>query len=227
MQNSILLSRRLERACPLVLRVAHAFCCVPLCPQYKWIIVAYFVGGKQSHVELRLWIGKLRTTVRVEVELGRNLSTGFFSNRLQPYCRDTEGHHPYPSSIQMGHVYSANVVGRIWFQLPWGSCDPTEGTLKGILREFLKVAPQIAAGLGALLGSDNRNSVATNQRFSVALQAGEGWHMLLSVTNTSNDKETIIIVDYRNLSIRCRFCPRNTWTTQKHGLSSHNDGEPN
>lgn len=83
---------------------------------------------------------------------------------------------------------------------------PTWVTLRGIPGEFLSVAKEIAGGLGELLGNDRRNSSAADQRFCVALQAGEGWTTQLSVSNEVTGEQVLILVDYCNLPIRCRCC---------------------
>lgn len=172
----------------------------------KHAVVAYFVGGKQTPLALNQWIAALQSQVGDWVGLGRDLGKGFF----QVLTRQ-------PATTQKVLMYTPH-------RSRWGTCIlqtwttgfdsgkpsrlkvPTWVTLRGIPGEFLGVAKEIAGGLGELLGSDKRNATCADQRFCVALQAGQGWKTQLSVTNENMGEKVIISVDYCNLPIRCRCC---------------------
>lgn len=72
--------------------------------------------------------------------------------------------------------------------------------------EFFDVAKEIAAGIGDLPGCDSRNPTSVDQRFCVALQAGQGWYTTVGITNATTKEKSLIVVDYYNLPIRCRIC---------------------
>ena len=79
-------------------------------------------------------------------------------------------------------------------------------SLRGIPREFLSVAREIAKGLGELVGLDKGNDSRAEQRFYMALESGGRWITQLAITNQSNNKQSIIFVDYCNLPVRCQNC---------------------
>lgn len=72
--------------------------------------------------------------------------------------------------------------------------------------EFQCVARQIAEGLGEVLSGDKQNSTLEDQRFCIALPAGEGWATSVEVVNDTIGEQTSIVLDYANLPIRCRYC---------------------
>lgn len=83
---------------------------------------------------------------------------------------------------------------------------PTWITLRRVPDEFQCVAKQIAEGIGEVLGGDKQNSTLHDQRFCVALPAGNGWVTSVEVINDTTGEQSSIIIDYANLPIRCRFC---------------------
>lgn len=89
---------------------------------------------------------------------------------------------------------------------PRGMLVPTWVTLRRVPDEFQGVARQIAQCLGEVLGGDKNNSTLEDQRFCLALPAGEGWEPSVTVTNATSGFSSTIIIDYINLPIRCRFC---------------------
>ena len=60
--------------------------------------------------------------------------------------------------------------------------------------------------LGNLVAFDRRNNSRIEQRFCMALESGGGWITQSVVTNEINKQQHTILVDYCNLSIRCRLC---------------------
>jgi hypothetical protein len=68
------------------------------------------------------------------------------------------------------------------------------------------VAAKMAGRLGDLLGSDKRNAFTIDQRFCVGLVSGSGYKLKLGVCNESTGKKEVILIDYYNLPIRCRYC---------------------
>jgi hypothetical protein len=93
------------------------------------------------------------------------------------------------------NLHSANLDARVQFKpTDWTPC-PTWITLK-----------EIARGLGELVGSDKRNTYCSDQRFCVALNAGNGYKAEVGVNNESTGVQSHIMVEYGNLPIRCRFC---------------------
>jgi len=78
--------------------------------------------------------------------------------------------------------------------------------LRGIPAEFLEVSKEIASDLREVLGIDKRNATSADQRFCVALQAGQGWRMQLGVRSELSGEQEVIVVDYYNLPIRCCGC---------------------
>lgn len=89
---------------------------------------------------------------------------------------------------------------------PKGILVPTWVTLRRVPDEFQSVVRQIAQGLEEVLGGDRNNSTMDDQRFYLALPAGDGWEPTVTVTNASTRASSTIIIDYINLPIRCRFC---------------------
>ena len=65
---------------------------------------------------------------------------------------------------------------------------------------------EIAKDLKELVGLDKCNDLRAKQRFCITLEFGEGWIIQLAVGNKSNNKQSITLVDYCNLLIRCRYC---------------------
>jgi hypothetical protein len=53
-------------------------------------------------------------------------------------------------------------------------------TIKDVPGEFLRVAAEMASGLGELLGSDRRNIVFQDQRFYIGITSGEGYIRYMS-----------------------------------------------
>ena len=82
---------------------------------------------------------------------------------------------------------------------------PTWMALKGIPTSSLEVAREITKRLGELVGLDRRNNSIAKQQFCVALESRGGWITQLAVMNESNNKQSIILVDYCNLPICCRY----------------------
>jgi hypothetical protein len=83
---------------------------------------------------------------------------------------------------------------------------PTWVTLKEVPGEFHGVAAEIAGMLGELVGSDRRNPHCSDQRFGIALEAGNRYKAEVSFLNESTGVQSQIMVEYGNLPIRCRFC---------------------
>jgi len=173
---------------------------------HKHAIIAYFVGGRQPNAALQQWTAALQTQLGEWVGLGRELGHGFFQ------------------VITRKHEVTQKLLTLTPHRSRWGTCIlqtwatgfnpchptrlkvPTWVTLRGIPGEFLGEADKIAGGLGDLLASDRRNAHTAEQRFCVALQAGQGWRTQLRITNHTTQEQAIITVDYCNLPIRCRIC---------------------
>lgn len=79
-------------------------------------------------------------------------------------------------------------------------------TLKDILGEFMGVVGKSTGGLGGVLELYKWNAYYFGEKFCVALKLGEGWKIQLSITQDAIDGISNIIVDYYNLSIRCKYC---------------------
>ena len=89
---------------------------------------------------------------------------------------------------------------------PTGLKVPTWITLKGVRRECLGIADQIAASLGEVVGGDKHNAYCTNQRFCIALVSSARYRLQVLVKNNYTGMITVIKVDFGNLPIKCRFC---------------------
>jgi hypothetical protein len=89
---------------------------------------------------------------------------------------------------------------------PASMCTPIWITLIGVPCELLCGAHDLAASLRELLGRDRNNALATIQSFCVALNSEGGLKTHVKVTNNITGEEHLILVDYYNLPIRCRFC---------------------
>jgi hypothetical protein len=172
----------------------------------KHAIVAYFVGGQQSPAALTQWVIVLQKQVGDWVGIGRSLGRGFFQllSRQPAVTQKILMLTPYKS--RWGTCIFQTWMPGFNASRPVGLKVPTWVTLKGVPGEFLNVAAEMAGRLGDLLGSDKRNAYTTDQRFCVGLVSGAGYTMKLGVTNESTGKKEVILVDYCNLPIRCRYC---------------------
>jgi hypothetical protein len=52
----------------------------------KYVVIAYFVGGKQNSTILREWLAMLANQVREPLALGRDLGRGFFQVIAKSEC---------------------------------------------------------------------------------------------------------------------------------------------
>lgn len=169
-------------------------------------IVAYFVGGQQSQTSLNNWLAVLQKEVGEWVGVGRTLGRGFF----QVLCKHPAATQKVlmltPHKSRWGTCILQTWTPGFNATRPVGLKVPTWITLKDVTGEFINVAEEIAQGLGEILGRDRRNSTAVDERFCVGLTTGKGYRTKLSVTNESTGEKSIVMVDYCNLPIRCRYC---------------------
>lgn len=111
-----------------------------------------------------------------------------------------------PFKSRWGTCVMQNWISNFDPSNPKGMLVPTWVTLRRVPYEFQRVARQIAQGLGKVLGGDRHNSTLEDQKFCLALLAGDGWKTSVTVTNAISRASSTIIVDYTDLPIRCRFC---------------------
>jgi hypothetical protein len=79
-------------------------------------------------------------------------------------------------------------------------------TLKDVPGEYRSSVLEIAESLGPVLGKNRGNLHYNDQKFCVALTAGDPFPIKIEVVNLVNGKISHIAVDYNNLPIRCRHC---------------------
>ncbi|KAG0556684.1 hypothetical protein KC19_11G071700, partial [Ceratodon purpureus] len=140
------------------------------------------------------------------VSIGRNLGRGFFQLRTKDSGTVQKLLTLTPFKSRWGNCVMQNWVPNFNPANPRGLKIPTWVTLRRVPDEFQCVARQIAEGLGEVLGGDRKNSILEDQRFCIALPAGDGWATTVEVVNDATGEQSSIIVDYTNLPIRCRFC---------------------
>lgn len=172
----------------------------------KHAVVAYFVGGKLSSEAIALWIKNLQTVVGDWVGLGRDLGRGFFQVLSKQPAVTQKLLMLTPHRSRWGTCILQTWTPGFNAAKPEGLKIPTWVTLKDVPDEFLGVAEQIAGGLGELLGVDRRNLGSMDQRFCLGLSSGAGWKTQVVVQNAVTGKREVIMIDYCNLPIRCRFC---------------------
>ena len=78
--------------------------------------------------------------------------------------------------------------------------------MKEVPRKFHGVATGIVGGLGKFIGSDRKNAHCFDQRFCVAMVAGNGYKVEVGVEIETTRVQSQIMVEYGNLPICCRFC---------------------
>jgi hypothetical protein len=79
-------------------------------------------------------------------------------------------------------------------------------TLKDVPGEYRSNAMELAESLGPVLGKNRGNLLYNDQKFCIALTAGEPFPFQIEVVNPVNGKVSYIAIDYNNLPIRCRYC---------------------
>jgi hypothetical protein len=67
------------------------------------------------------------------------------------------------------------------------------------------VIKQIAQSLGEILGNDKRNAYSEDQWFCIALLSSMPYETILGIINPMTGERSEIVIDYNNLSIRCRY----------------------
>lgn len=168
--------------------------------------IAYFVGGRQSSDTLRQWIASVQTQINESVTIGRDLGRGFFQIRTSSLVATQKVLMLTPHHSKWGTCIIQAWTPRFNPNSPVGMRTPTWVTLKEVPGELLGVAPEIAGGLGDLLGVDRNNEFSTDQRFCVALSTEGGWQMQVGVRNETTGELSVINIDYGHLPIRCRSC---------------------
>nr|PNR31133.1 hypothetical protein PHYPA_027450 [Physcomitrium patens] len=169
-------------------------------------IVAYFVGGKQFALIISSWIDFVQKQVGDWVGEGRDMDRGFFQIMCRQLVITQKVLTLTPHKFQLGIYIVQSWTPRFNAARHTGLRVPTWVTLKNIPSEFLGVDAQMANNLGELLRSDKRNALLMDQRFCIGLSLGSGWKTSLFITNAVTRDKTIILIDYCNLSIQCRFC---------------------
>ena len=190
----------------------------------KYVVIAYFVGGKQSSVILREWIVMLASQVGEPLVLGRDLGRGFFQVITKSECAAQKVLMRTPHHSSWGTCLLQNWIPGFNSGRPAGLKVPTWVTLKAVPDEFIGVSKQIAQSLGAILGSDKRNSYSEDQRFCVALLSGMPYETVLGIVNPVTGVRSEIVIDYNNLPIRCRYCMGTNHLVKD--CSGLNDGKP-
>jgi hypothetical protein len=159
----------------------------------QFVVIASFVGGKPPERTLQQWLSHMQTLISGTLILGRNMGKGFFVIKAGDtdtirqlllltlrrssagFCifqRWAPGFDPNAKRI-MGTVEGKRAAMKI----------PTWIALRHLPEEFRGVAPQIAANLGKLLGTNSNNNDRTNPRFCVAIDSGAGWVPTIMVNN--------------------------------------------
>lgn len=164
------------------------------------------MGGKLSAEALAFWIKSIQIAVGDWIGLGRDLERGFFQVLSKQPAVTQKLLMLTPHRTRWGTCILQTWTPGFNAAKPVGLRIPTWVTLKGVPDEFLGVAEQIASGLGELLGSDRRNQGSMDQRFCLGLLSGSGWKTQVVVKNAYTSKQEVILLDYCNLPIRCRFC---------------------
>jgi hypothetical protein len=172
----------------------------------KHAVVAYFVGGKQSPVAINQWLTVLQRQVGDWIGIGRELGHGFFQLLSKQPATTQKILMLTPHKSRWGTCILQTWTPGFVASKPTGLKVPTWVTLKDVPGEFMRVAAEMASGLGELLGSDRRNAVSRDQRFCVGITSGAGYRTYLSVMNEFTGKEAMVLIDYCNLPIRCRYC---------------------
>lgn len=83
---------------------------------------------------------------------------------------------------------------------------PVWVTIKDVPRKFRSNALDIVESLGLVFGKNRGDMQQNDQKFCVAFTAGEPFPITVEVVNPVNGKKSLLVVDYNNLSIRCRHC---------------------
>lgn len=89
---------------------------------------------------------------------------------------------------------------------PIGLKLPVWITLKNVRDELLSSAQELAGGIGVVLGRHRNNTFSPDQKFCVAVQAGQPFTVEISTVNPVTSETMTVQVDYNNLPIRCRLC---------------------
>ena len=63
---------------------------------------------------------------------------------------------------------------------------------------------QIAAGIGEVIGVAKTNSEQLEPKFFVLLPSSLGWESSVWIENSYTNIEMYVLIDYDNLSIRCK-----------------------
>lgn len=79
-------------------------------------------------------------------------------------------------------------------------------TLKDVPREYKSSTVELAESLELVLGKNRGNLLYNNQKFCIALTAGEPFPLQIEVVNLVNGKVSYIAIDYNNLPIICQHC---------------------
>lgn len=172
----------------------------------RHVLLAYFVGGRPPQHSISPWLELVQRQVGGYVAIGRNLGRGFFQLRAKDFGIVQKLLTLTPFKSRWGNCVMQNWVPNFNSANPKGMKIPTWITLRRVPDEFQCVARQIAEGLGEVLGGDKKNSTLEDQRFCIALTAGDGWATTVDVVNGVTGEQSSIIIDYTNLPIRCRFC---------------------
>jgi hypothetical protein len=92
-------------------------------------------------------------------------------------------------------------------------------TLKCVPDEFVGVAKKITRRLGKVVGVHKKNAYSKDQQFCIALTSCNAYETLVTVVNLISCTTHVILVNYNNLLIKCRFCTDG----YGHGIMSHYD----
>jgi hypothetical protein len=169
-------------------------------------VIAYFVGGNQPLKTLQDWLKELGAEVGEELQVGRDLGQGFFQimckgeASAQKVLVRTPHHSRWGTSILQPWCLGFNP------RKPEKMRMPVWVTLKDVPGEFRSSAMEIVESLGPVLGKNRSNVHQNDQKFCVALTAGDPFPITVEVINPVNSRPSLIAVDYNNLPIRCRHC---------------------
>jgi hypothetical protein len=170
------------------------------------VIIAYFVGGRQSTQVINEWASVLATELKDECRIGRDLGQGFFQVVTKQEAMTQKALMLTPHISKWGTCIMQPWIPDFNPTKPEGMKMPVWITLKNVRDEMRSSAPELAASLGTILGKHQGNQYNLDQKFCIAITTGKPLDLTIEAVNPITKGTTVIQVDYNNLPIRCRFC---------------------
>ena len=170
------------------------------------VIIAYFVGGRQSARATADWAHALSQETKEVCKIGRELGYGFFQVVTNGEAATQRLLMLTPHLSKWGTCIMQPWIPNFKACTPTGIKMPIWITLKAVPDEFLSSSSDLAQSLGDVLGRHKGNPHSTDQRFCIAVKAGAPFVLTIGAVNPVTEQVTEIQVDYTNLPIRCRFC---------------------